>query len=255
MEPFLISRWRCFPSFATFATPEVVAEIVDVTTLDGCKDMMFEARAMFEVVEEVLDTKMLDIEEQKLDVGPQGARGVTINFNTWSSFVSGVNVLGVLTKCVDQCNDAASRIKMAVIDLRRKDNIVDGCHDIASRMRMTVIDVSRITVIDNEIWLGMLTRGVDGCNDIADRMIVIDNGVDGSMDVSSISSSMTVIDDVLWLKYGLCRCLTAGISFQECTNQSVDGCKAFQDPINMTVDFNDILSKMAVIEPFQDPNA
>ena len=179
-------------------------------------------------------------------------------------FVSGVNVLGVLTKCVDQCNgvasriecnDAASRIRMAVIDLRRKDNIVDGCHDIASRMRMTVIDVSRITVIDNEIWLGMLTRGVDGCNDIADRMIVIDNGVDGSMDVSSISSSMTVIDDVLWLKYGLSRCLIAGISFQEGTNQSVDGCKAFQDPINMTVDFNDILSRMAVIEPFQDPNA
>ena len=78
-------------------------------------------------------------------------------------FVSGVNVLGVLTKCVDQCNGVASRIRMAVIDLRREDNIVDGCHDIASRMRMTVIDVSRITVIDNEIWLGMLTKGVDKC--------------------------------------------------------------------------------------------
>jgi hypothetical protein len=30
MEPFLVFRWRRFPSFATFATPEVVAEMVDV---------------------------------------------------------------------------------------------------------------------------------------------------------------------------------------------------------------------------------
>ena len=135
-------------------------------------------------------------------------------------FVGGVNVLGMLTKCVDQCNgvasriecnDAANRIRMAVIDLRRKDNIVDGCHDIASRMRMTVIDVSRITVIDNEIWLGMLTKGVEGCNGIASRMRMTviglrrkNNIVDGCND---IASRTTVIDDEIWRKYSLRRCL------------------------------------------------
>ena len=50
MEPFLL---QC-ASFATFATAEVVAEMIDMRTLDGCKDMMFEARTMFEVVGEVL---------------------------------------------------------------------------------------------------------------------------------------------------------------------------------------------------------
>jgi hypothetical protein len=49
----------------SFATAEVAAEMVDKRTLDGCKDTVFEQRAMFEVVEEVL------IEEEKLDVGPK----------------------------------------------------------------------------------------------------------------------------------------------------------------------------------------
>jgi len=44
---------------------------------------------------------------------------------------------------------------------------------------------------------GMLAKGVDGCRDIASRMTVIDN-----------FSRMTVVDDELWLKYSLRRCLS-----------------------------------------------
>ena len=95
MESFLLqcasfATFSIVCAFATFATPEVVAEMVDMRTLDGCKDTMFEARAMFEVVEEVLDMRMLDVDEQKLDVGIQGTRK----------------------------------------DTRRKDNIVDGFNDV-----------------------------------------------------------------------------------------------------------------------------
>jgi len=82
------------PSFATFATPGVVAEIIDMRMLDGCKDTTLETRAMFEVVGGVLDMEMLDIakrildvDKQKLDLGPRK-------------------------------------------HTRRKDNIVDGCNDI-----------------------------------------------------------------------------------------------------------------------------
>ena len=272
----LISRWRRFPSFATFATPEVVAEMVDMRTLDGCKDTMFEARAMFEVVEEVLD-----VDEQRLDVGSHGprkdterkdnivngfndvasrmrmldARGMTIDFHAWSRLASSMTFVDfnawridgdagcedMLTKGVDRCNGVAGRMRvfdarsviidfngfssrMTLVDLRRKDNIVDGCNDIASRMRITVIDngvdgckdiSSRITVVDNEIWSGlltksvdrcegMLTEGVDGCNDIASK--VRTTVINGEL-ISSISSKMTVIDDELWLKYSLRRCL------------------------------------------------
>ena len=41
---------------------------------------------------------------------------------------------------------------------------------------------------------GMFTKGVDGCNDIFSRMIVIDNGINGCMDVSSIFSRIIVVD-------------------------------------------------------------
>jgi hypothetical protein len=231
----LISRWRRFPSFATFATPEVLAEMVDMRTLDGCKDTMFEARAMFEVVEEVLD-----VDEQRLDVGPHGprkdterkdnivngfndvasrmrmldARGMTIDFHAWSRLASSMTFVDfnawridgdagcedMLTKGVDRCNGVAGRMRITVVD-----NGVDGCKDISSR----------ITVVDNEIWSGlltksvdrcegMLTEGVDGCNDIASK--VRTTVIDGEL-IFSISSKITVIDDELWLKYSLRRCL------------------------------------------------
>jgi hypothetical protein len=196
MEPFLISR---FPSFATFATPEVVAEMVAMRTLDGCKDMMFEARTMFEVVGGVLDMKMLDIAErildvdkQKLDVRPKGPRKVT----------------------------------------RRKDNIVNGFNDVANRMRMLdargmTIDPNGWSRLDSSMTLGdfnawridggvsMLTKGVDRFKDISSRMIVIDNGVNGCMDVSSIFSRIIVVDKNVLGIDGCTGMLTKG----------VDGCK------------------------------
>jgi len=48
------------------ATLEVVAEMVDMRTFDGCKDTTFEACAMFEVVGKVLDAKMLDIAQRMM---------------------------------------------------------------------------------------------------------------------------------------------------------------------------------------------
>ena len=84
---------------------------------------------------------------------------------------------------------------------------VDRCKDVSSIM--TIIDVfSRITVIDNEMWLKYsLRRCIDACNDI--------------------SSRITVVDNEILSKYSLRRCLIN--AFQECINQSVDGCKPVQD--------------------------
>ena len=119
METFLISRWRRFPSFATFATfatPEVVAEIVDTRTLDGCKDMIFEARAMFEVMR-MLDAT-LEVHEQKLEVGPKGpGKDIRRKDNT-----------------VDGCNDIASRMRITVIDFNARSRLA-----------------SRRTIVDNEV--------------------------------------------------------------------------------------------------------
>ena len=124
------------------------------------------------------------------------------------------NRVGMLTD-VDGWNDITCRMRITVIDIVGRmmviDNeiclkyglrrCVDRCQDISSRM--TIIDVfdvfNRITVIDNGVWFGvltksvdrceaMLTKGVDGCKDVFSRMIVIDNGVNGCMDVSSIFS-------------------------------------------------------------------
>jgi hypothetical protein len=39
------------------------------------------------------------------------------------------NRVGMLTD-VDGCNDIASKVRMTVIDLRRKDRIVDECNDV-----------------------------------------------------------------------------------------------------------------------------
>ena len=69
------------------------------------------------------------------------------------------------------------------VDKRRK--------DISSRM--TVIDVfSRITVIDNKMWLkySLCKHCVDPCNDI---------------------SRIAVVDKEIWSKYSLRRCLINGV--------------------------------------------
>ena len=136
------------PSFATLATPEVVAEMVDMRKLvDRCKDTTFEARAMFEVVAEVLDMKMLDIAKKILDVDEQ-------------------------------------RLE---VDIRRRDNIVDGCNDTVSRTRITVIDfdawsrlASSMLLVDFNAWringdVGLLTKRVDVGKDSSSRITVVDN--------------------------------------------------------------------------------
>ena len=71
---------------------------------------------------------------------------------------------------------------------------VDGCKDVFSRM--TVIDVS-----------SSMTRILDARERVINLgMLIV---VDGCKDVSSISSRMIVIDDELWLKYSLRRCVDA----------------------------------------------
>ena len=122
------------PSFAAFATPEVVAKMIDMRTLDGCKDTTFESRAMFEVVGRALNMKLvdiakriLDVDKQKLDVGPKGP-GLRKHARRKDNNVNGFNAI-------------ASRIRMTVVDIRKKDNIVDGCNvdgcnDVASGIRM-----------------------------------------------------------------------------------------------------------------------
>jgi len=206
--------------------------MVYMKTLDGCKETTFEALATFEVVAEVLDMRTLDVMKEML----------------------GAPELIMLTKGVDGCKDVASRMRILdargmTIDFNTSSRLasgVDGCKDISSMM----------TIIGNEIWLGMLTKGVEGCNGIASRMRMTviglrrkNNIVDGCND---IASRTTVIDDEIWRKYSLRRCLIAGISSQDSVNQSVDGCKPFQDSINlMTVDFNAGDAR----KPFQESNA
>ena len=159
------------------------------------------------------------------------ARGMTIDFHAWSRLASSMTFVDfnawridgdagcedMLTKGVDRCNGVAGRMRvfdarsviidfngfasrMTLVDLRRKDNIVDGCNDIASRMRITVID-----------------NGVDGCKDVSSVMIVIDNEI--------------------WLKYSLRRCVDAVIDLRR-KNNIVDGC----------MDFSSIFSRITVVD-------
>ena len=73
---------------------------------------------------------------------------------------------------------------------------VDGCKDVFSRM--TVIDVS-----------SSITRILDARQRVINLgMLIV---VDGCKDVSSMSSRMIVIDDQLWLKYSLRRCVDSEI--------------------------------------------
>ena len=119
---------RRFPSIATFATPEVVAEMIDVRTLDGCKDMMFEARTMFEVIEEVLDTRTLDV---TLEMRMLNAQELIANL--------GLLTNGVLTKDVDRCSDMLTKgvdeckgiCRMTLVGFNVKSRIASGV-----RMRM-----------------------------------------------------------------------------------------------------------------------
>jgi hypothetical protein len=127
---------------------------------------------MFEVVGKVID---VDVDEQKFDVGIQGTREDTRRKDTRRK-----------DNIVDGFNDVASRNdvarRMTVIDFASRNDvgsrtgvgsrngvgsngvgsrngvgsIVDGCKDIFRRISR------RITVFDNEIWLGMLTKGVGG---------------------------------------------------------------------------------------------
>jgi uncharacterized protein YicC (UPF0701 family) len=111
--------------------------MVDMRTLDGCKDTTFEARAMFEVVAKVLDMRTLELEEvaEMLDT---------------------------------RMRDIARRIldveeRKLEMGTRRRENTVDGFNDVASRIRkldaqgMTIdFDArsrlaSRRTLVDNEV--------------------------------------------------------------------------------------------------------
>ena len=129
---------------------EVVTEMIDMRTLDGCKDIMFETRAMFEVVGRALDAtlemRMLDAQELIANLG--------------------LLTNGVLTKDVDRCSDMLTKG-------------VDGCNDVGCRQRDIVIDnVGRIMVVDNEICPKYgLRRCVDRCMDVSSMMTIIDNEI------------------------------------------------------------------------------
>ena len=154
----------------------------------------------------------------------------------------------MLTKGVDGCKGISSRMRVIIIHIRRKRNNVDGCNGIASRRRTTVIDiVGRIMVVDNEICLKYgLRRCVDRCQDISrgmtiidvfdvvNRITVIDNGVDGCMDVSSIFSRIIVVDKNV-------------LGIDGCTGMLIKGVDGGRDVFSrMTI--IDIFSKKTVVE-------
>jgi hypothetical protein len=125
---------------------EVVAEVLNMRTLELGEVVEIGEMKTLGVIRDMSDVNMLDIaqmtldvDEQKLEVGPKGPRN----------------------------------------DIRRKDNTVDGCNDIASRRRITVIDiVGRIMVVDNEICLKYgFRRCVDRCQDISRGMTIIGNEI------------------------------------------------------------------------------
>jgi len=68
-----------------------------------------------------------------------------------------------------------------------------------------MVDMKTFELIAN---LSMLTKGVDRCKDV--------------------SSRMTLIDNEIWLKYSLRRCLIAGIPFQDSINQSIEDSADFE---------------------------
>jgi hypothetical protein len=68
-----------------------------------------------------------------------------------------------------------------------------------------MVDMKTFELIAN---LSMLTKGVDRCKDV--------------------SSRMTLIDNEIWLKYSLRRCLIAGIPFQDSINQSIEDSAYFE---------------------------
>jgi len=117
-------------------------------TLDGCKDVMFEARAMFEVIEEVLDTRTLDV---TLEMRMLDAQELIANL--------GLLTNGVLTKDgVDGCKGISSR--MRVIIIRRKRDNVDRSNGVASRMKITVTDLRRKNNIIHGVANRMIASGV-----------------------------------------------------------------------------------------------
>ena len=126
-------------------------EEVEKRTLDVCKDTVFEACAMFEVIEGVLDKRTLNV---TLDVRMLDAQELIANLGLLTNRVLGIDgCKGMLSKGVDGCNDIVANELWRKYSLCRS---VDRCQDISSGM--TIIDVfdvfNGITVIDN---------GVDRC--------------------------------------------------------------------------------------------